>query len=149
MSFAQTRIRPEEWNVQNSLGFWDIKRLSNANQKKSLNDNKKKKKTCWIVDFGIPEEQGLKIKKKNKKNLNRASKLKKLSNMKVTVIPTLIGALGTISWGLLKGLEELEIEIRIETIQTTAVIWSARILRGVLVTWGDWLSLWHQKKTTS
>ena len=52
--------------------------------------------------------------------------------MKVTVIPILIGALGTVTNGLVKGLEEAEIRARVETIQTTALIRSARILRRVL-----------------
>ena len=39
--------------------------------------------------------------------------------MKMTVIPILIGALGTIPKGLVKRLEGLEIEERVETIQTT------------------------------
>ena len=40
--------------------------------------------------------------------------------MKVTVIPVVISALGTVFKGLEKRLEELEIGGRIETIQTTA-----------------------------
>ena len=35
--------------------------------------------------------------------------LEKLWNMKVTLIPIVIGALGTVTKGLLKGLENLEI----------------------------------------
>ena len=42
--------------------------------------------------------------------------------MKVTVEPVVIGALGTITKGLLKGLEDLEVGGRIETIQTTALL---------------------------
>ena len=57
--------------------------------------------------------------------------------MKVTVIPIVFGALGTVP----KGLEELEITVRIETIQTTALLRSARILRRVLKTRVDLLSL--------
>ena len=40
--------------------------------------------------------------------LNLARKLKKLWNMKVTIVPIVIGAFGTIIKGLLKGLEDLE-----------------------------------------
>ena len=54
--------------------------------------------------------------------------------MKVTIVPIVIGALGTITKGLLKGLEDLEIGGRLETIQTTALLWTARILRRVLET---------------
>ena len=48
-------------------------------------------------------------------------------NMKVTIVPIVIGALGTITKGLLKGLEDLEIGGRVETIQTTALLRTARI----------------------
>ena len=46
--------------------------------------------------------------------------------MKVTVIPIITGALGTV-----KGLEDLEIRGQVETIQTTALLRSARIQRGI------------------
>ena len=60
-----------------------------------------------------------------------ARELKKLWNMKVTFIPIVIGALGRITEGLIKVLEDLEIRGRVETIQTTALLRSARILRRV------------------
>ena len=66
---------------------------------------------------------------------------KKLWNVKVTVILIVIGALGTVTKGLIKGLEDLEIRGKIETIQTTALLRWARILRRVLETRGDLLSL--------
>ena len=49
-------------------------------------------------------------------------KLKKLWNMKVTVIPIVIGALDTVTKGLVKGLEDMEIRGRVETMQTTALL---------------------------
>ena len=55
--------------------------------------------------------------------------MKKLWNMKVTVIPILIGALGTIIKGLVQGQEDREISRRVETIQTNALLRLARILR--------------------
>ena len=74
---------------------------------------------------------------------------KKLWNMKVTVIPVVIGALATFTKGLIQRLEDLEIRGRVETIQTTALLRSARILRGVLDTWGDLQSLRLQWETIS
>ena len=59
---------------------------------------------------------------------------KKLRNMKVTEIPIVIGALRTIPKALVKGLEDLEIRGEVETIQTPALLRSARILRRVLET---------------
>ena len=69
--------------------------------------------------------------------------------MKVTIVPIVIGALGTVTKGLLKGLGDLEIGRRVETIQTTALWRTARILRRVLETWGDLLSLKLQWNTIS
>ena len=48
--------------------------------------------------------------------------------MWVTVIPIVVGALGTVLKGLAKRLEKLEISRRIETIKTTALR-SGRILK--------------------
>ena len=52
--------------------------------------------------------------------------------MNVTIIPIVIGAFGTVTKGLLKGLDDLEVGGQVETIQTTALLKTARILRQVL-----------------
>ena len=91
----------------------------------------------------------LKESEKNDKYLYLARELKKLWNMKVTIVSIVIGALGTITKWLLKGLENLEVGGRVETIQTTALLRTARILRRVIETWGDLLSLKLQWKTIS
>ena len=54
--------------------------------------------------------------------------------MKVTVIPIIVGSLGTISIGLAKGLDDIEIRGQEETIQFKVLFRSARILRRVLET---------------
>ena len=59
----------------------------------------------------------------------------------VTVMPIVVGALGTVTKGLSKGLEDLEIRGRVETIRSTTLLRSARILRRVLETRGYLLSL--------
>ncbi len=51
--------------------------------------------------------------------------------MKVTNVLIVIGAFDTITKGLLKGLEDLEVDRRFETIQTTTFLRTARILRRV------------------
>ena len=66
--------------------------------------------------------------------LDLARELKKLWHMRVTVIPIVISALGMIPKGLVKGLKDLEIKGQVETIQTTALLISARILGNVLET---------------
>ena len=52
----------------------------------------------------------------------------------MTVIPVVVGALGTVLIGLEKRMKELKIRGRIKTIQVTALLKSARILSGVLET---------------
>ena len=88
------------------------------------------KKICKIVDFTIPANHRIKLRgyEKRDKYLDLARELKKLWNMKVTIIPIVIGAFGTVTKGLLKGLEDLEIGGRVETIQTTALLKTTRIL---------------------
>ena len=54
--------------------------------------------------------------------------------MKVTIVPIVIGAFATVTKGLLKKLEDMEVGGWVETIQTTALLRTARILRRVLET---------------
>ena len=67
--------------------------------------------------------------------------------MKVTIIPIVIGALGTLTKGLVQRREDMEITGQAETVQTTALLRAARILRRILVTLGDLQSLKHLRKT--
>ena len=56
--------------------------------------------------------------------------------MKMTIIPIVVSALSTVTKGLLKGLKDLEVRGGVETIQTTALLRMALILRRVLETSG-------------
>ena len=71
----------------------------------------KRKRICKIVDFAVPADHRINLKEGEKKDkyLDLARELKKLWNMKVTIVPIVIGALGTVTKGLLKGLEDLEV----------------------------------------
>ena len=84
--------------------------------------NNKKKRICKIVDFTVPADHRIKLNECEKKDkyLDLARELKKLSNMKVTIIAIVSGAFGTVTKELLKGLEDLEVGGGVETIQTTA-----------------------------
>ena len=88
------------------------------------------------MDITIPAHHRIKPKECEKKNkyIDLARDLKKLWNMKMTIIPIGIEAFGTVIKGLLKGLEDLEVGGRVETIQTTILLRTARILRRVLET---------------
>ena len=84
----------------------------------------------------MPVDHRIKLKECEKKDkfLDLARELKKLWNIKVTNIPIVIGTFGTVTKGLLKGLEDWEVGGQVETIQTTALLRTARILRRVLQT---------------
>ena len=94
------------------------------------------KRTCKIVDFAVPADNRIKLKECEKKDkyFDLARELKKLWNIKVTIVPITIGVFGTITKWLLKGLEDLEVGGRVETIHMTALLRTARILRRVLET---------------
>ena len=103
------------------------------------------------MDFAVLADHRAKLKESEKKDkyVDFARELKKLLDMKVKFIPIVIGSLGTVTKGLVQRLKVLEITGQVETIQTTTLLRSARILRRVLETWGDFLSLKLQWKTIS
>ena len=143
MVYAQSRICLREWDAQAPLGFWD----TNLGQTTRFCHNQQKKRSCRIVNFAVPTDHREKLKKAKKristKILQRDWK-KKLWNMKVTIIPSVIGVLDTVTKGLVQELEDLETKGRVETIKTTALFivhWTARILRRVLEAWGVLLLL--------
>ena len=69
----------------------------------------KKKGICKIVDFAVPADHRIKLREFEKKDqyLDLAGELKKQWNMKRTIMPTVISAFGTVTKGILKGLEDL------------------------------------------
>ena len=102
-------------------------------------NNKKRE----LAEFAALSDHRVKLKESEKKDkyLDLAKELKKLCNMKVTGMPIVIGALGTLTKGLVQRPEDTVIRGRVETTQTTALLRSARILRRALRTWGHLLSL--------
>ena len=70
------------------------------------------------MDFAVPADQRVKLKESEKryKYLDVVSELEKLRNMKMTVIPAVIGALGSVSKWLVQGQVELEISGQVKII---------------------------------
>ena len=124
-------------------GFWDTNVSSNLGQTNRASDCLQKKRTCKIVDFAVLADHRVKLKESKKKDKYRdlAREWKKLWNMKVMVILLVIGGLGTVPKRLVQGPEDKKIRGCVENIQTTALLRLARILRRVLETWRDLLSL--------
>ena len=135
--FLENNTHKLQWDFdihtdhQSSARRSDLIIISKKKKKK-----KKKKRICKIVDFVVPADHRIKLKECEKKDkyLDLARELKKLWNMLVTIIPIVIGAFGTVTKGLLKGLEDLEVGGRVETIQTIALLRTDGILRRVLET---------------
>ena len=117
------------------MGLWHTNGSPNLRQKTKLiiiNKKTKKIKTriCKVIDFAVPDDRSIKLKESEKKDkyFDFAKELGKLGNMKVTIIPIVNGAFGTLSKGVLTGLENLDVVGRRETSQTTAVLRTALIL---------------------
>ena len=88
-----------------------------------------------IVDIAIPGDA--RVFEKEIEKIDKYKPLKdevaRLWNMpKVTVIPIVVGALGAISNRFEKFVKEVGIHIRVEHVQKTALLGTARILRLVL-----------------
>ena len=69
-----------------------------------------------------------------------ARELRKLWKMKTEMIPIVIWTFGTVPKKLKKRLESIGIETKVDELQKSVILNTARILRKVLEVWGDLLS---------
>ena len=101
MVYAQPSTWPRKWHTWTPMGLWYTNGSPNLGQKTRSYNNQKKKKICKIVDFAVPADHRIKLKEceKRDKYLNLARELTKLWNMKVTIIPIVIGAFGSVTKG--------------------------------------------------
>ena len=123
MVYAQPSSSPRGWHTQTPIGLWNTNGSQNLGQNtRPYNNQQQKKRTCKIVDFAVPADHRIKLKESEKKDKyhDLARELKKLWNM--TIIPIVFGAFGTLTKGLFKGLEVLEVGRREEAIQITALL---------------------------
>ena len=144
-------------HTQTPMGLWRRDGSPIISQKTRPYNNqqqqkKKKKKenmqNCGLRCPGWPQNKTERMWKKDK-YLDLSRELKKLLNLKMTIIPIVIGTFGTVTKGLLKGPQDMEVGRRVKTIQTTTLLRTARKPRRVLETWGDLLLLKLQWKTIS
>ena len=77
-----------------------------------LDQSTTKKENLQIFNFAVPADHRIKLKGyENKDNyVDLARELKKIWNMKVSFIPIVIGAFGTVTKGRLKGLGDYRLE---------------------------------------
>ena len=95
-----------------------------------------KKREIKILDVAVPGDGRVKDKELEKIEMYQVLKeeVGRIWGMKkvIPVIPVVIGALGAISDKFDKHTEEIGVQIRIQVIQKTALLGTARILRNVL-----------------
>ena len=125
MVYAQTRIHPGE---KTNIILWDFEVQTDhliLARRPDIMIIKKKTENLQNSELycpGIPLRKKIKETKKGDKYLNHVRELKKLCNMKVTVIPIVGGVLRMVLKGLGKGLEELKISRKNKTIPTTPLL---------------------------
>ena len=136
MVYKQTRLCPKKWDPRNTQGFWDTNRSRNPCQKirpnvNYLNKEKRKikrnsvwfnkKQTFYSGNFVVPVDFWMKIKESKNidKYLDLVRELKKRWNMKVSVIPIVIGVFALVPKCL--EIKEKEVSGRIATIHATAL----------------------------
>ena len=94
----------------------------------------KKERTCKIIDFAVPGDSRIEEKEKEKieKYQDLGRELKKLWNLRVKIIPLVVGSLGAIPKQFDKRLEDIGVSVGIGQVQKTVLLGTARILRKVL-----------------
>ena len=90
-----------------------------------------------VIDFpvpAVPADQRVEISQQTKTESYQDLKreLQKLWNLKTSIVPIVIGALGTIPKSLEKHLNELNAKVNISQMQTIGLLKSARITMKVL-----------------
>ena len=118
MVYAQHRIPPWKW------ASWILKYRRINESRNLITINKKKKRTCRIVDFAVPVDHRIKLKERERRisTTTLQGNWKKAWNVEVTVKAIAICALGTITKGLVQRVENLGIKGHVLTIQTTAFV---------------------------
>lgn len=117
--------------------FWDFNvftdRVIEARRPDIMVLNKETKE-CLIVDIAVPGDTRVNTKEDEKieKYRDLCRELERLWRVKCRVVPVVVGALGTIPTRLSAHLKMLDINLSIETIQKSAILGTARILRKVL-----------------
>ena len=94
----------------------------------------KKHHACQIIDFAIPYDTRVDDKEVEKieKYLDLARELKKVWNIKVIVVPLVVGVLGTPAKKLKKRLKTIGIEAKITELQKIVLIHTSRILQNLI-----------------
>ena len=93
----------------------------------------KKERSCKIIDFAVPRDSRIEEKEKDKieKYQDLERELQKIWNVKVKIIPLVIGYLGAISKRFDNRLKKIGITEGTAQVQKTVLLGTARILGKV------------------
>ena len=94
----------------------------------------KKGRSCKIIDFVVPGDSRIEEKEKDKieKYQNLGRELQKIWNVKVKIIPSVVGSFGAIPKQFGSTLKRIGISVGIAQVQKTVLLGTARILRKAL-----------------
>ena len=95
-----------------------------------------KERSCKIVDFVVPRDSGIGKKEKGKieKYQDLERELQKIWNIKVKIIPLVVGSLGAIPKQFGNRLKQIGITAGTPQVQKTVLLGTTRMLRKVLET---------------
>ena len=94
----------------------------------------KKERSCKIIDFTVPGDSRIEEKEKDKieKYQDLGRELQKIWNVKVKIIPLVIGCLGAIPKQFGNILKQIGVTAGTTQVQKTVLLGKARILRKIL-----------------
>ena len=89
----------------------------------------KKKRTCKIIDFAVPGDSRIKEKEKEKieKYQDLRRELQKIWNVRVKIIPLVVGSLGAIPKQFGNRLKEIGVTAEIGQVLKTVLLGTAKI----------------------
>ena len=94
----------------------------------------RKEKTCTLIDVAIPADR-ITVQKEAKKKLkykNLCIEIQRIWNLKCTIIPIIIGAIGIVTRSLGKNLEAVAGKHSIDQVQKLAIFGTSHIIQKVL-----------------
>ena len=107
---------------------------SNNNNRPDIIIKNKKEKTCTLIDVAIPADRYV-VQKEAEKKLKYKSlctEIKRMWNLKCTIVPVIIGATGIVTRSLNKNLETIPGKHSIDSLQKTAILGTSHVIREVL-----------------
>ena len=108
-------------------------RQINANRPDIIVKDKKKSR-CFMIDMTIPSERNASVKQVEKlsKYKDFEMEVAKMWKMKTITVPVAVGALGLITKGLSKYINQIPGQVNVDMVQKIVLLGSAHILRKTL-----------------